>query len=143
MGIRYAGSVNPRRARYWYAGTDALKPGYAMALDLSATPGTAKTSLGNVIAKPATANLSAFAGFVAEKKTGPCFVDLLEPAPGVPVYIYTKANMTKNVTGLGLADGSYALAAHADSTLNLALVAVAAETYDSSVTEAFKWAVMK
>lgn len=143
MSIRYAGQVAPQPVRYWYAGTDELKPGYAMCLDLSASPGVEKTSLGKVVTKPATANLTAFAGFVAEKKTGPCFVDLVPPIPGQAYEVHTNANMTKNVTGLAPQDASYALAAHSDSALNLPLCAVAAETHDSSVTPANKWVVMK
>jgi hypothetical protein len=114
-----------------------------MCHDLSATPGTLKTSLGNVVTKPATANLTAHAGFVAEKKTGPCFVDLVELQRGMAYEVYTKANMTKNVTALAPGDGEWALVAFSDATLNLPVVAVAAETHDSGTTRANKWVVVK
>lgn len=143
MGIRYAGQVEPRRQRYWYAGTDVLLPGYTMCLDVAAPAGSLKTSLGKVITKPATANLACFVGFVAEKKTGPCFVDVVEPSPGAAYQAFTDANMTAGVTALAPQNGSYALAAFADATLNLPLCAVALETVDTDTNNANKWVLMK
>lgn len=142
-GTRYAGRVELERARYYYGGTDQLLEGYALCFDLSATPGTNKDSLGMKVTKPATANLAAFAGIVAEKKKGPNFVDVWFPQPGQPVRAYTHANMTAGTTGLGVANADYGLVAHSDSALNLPLVGVALETADTSTTAANKWVLFK
>ena len=85
---RYGGGVVPSLRKHWYAGTDALLPGYAMCYDESAANAAATAEnvrLGNVVAKPATANLFAFAGIVAPGAgiTGPGYV-MLTALTGLP-----------------------------------------------------------
>jgi hypothetical protein len=137
------GSVDANLRTLWYIGTDTLQEGYALCYDQDATTDNAdpKLRLGSAVEKPATANLNAFAGLVAPQsagKTGPCWVDVIVPTRNQIVTAYTKANATAWSTALAPANASYALAAHADATLNLPLVAVACETHDSSTTEANK-----
>jgi hypothetical protein len=127
----------------YYAGTDVLKTGYALAFDTAASLSATdpKTRLGNQVIKPATANLFAFAGLVAPQSdglTGPCNVDIFIPRKGSFAVAWTHANATAYSTALGLANGSYGLVSFADATLNLGLVALAAETVDTSATAAVK-----
>lgn len=127
----------------WYAGTDKLVQGYALAYDVAATQVATdpKTRLGNQVVKPATANLFAFAGVVAPQSdglTGPCYVDIFIPRKGSFAKAFTHSNMTAFTTALGLANNDYGLVTFADATLNLGLVALAAETVDTSGTAATK-----
>lgn len=132
--------------RVWYSGTDQLEVGYALAYDVAALVGSAaasqKQQRGVQVTKPATANLFAFAGIVSIKpdRVGPCWVDIITPAgtKGEHVLARTKINATAYTTALGLVNDDYALGAFADATLNFGLVAIAAETADTSATAAVK-----
>ena len=138
-------NANPRleTKKVWYSGTDVLYKGYALCYDVAASAGTEKTSLGRQVVQPATANLMAFAGIVQDGEVqGPAFVTIAVPRRGEFLDVYTKANATAFATALAPADGSYALAAHSDATLNLPMVAVAAETANTSVTAANKPAML-
>lgn len=141
--VQFAGGQKTNKKWVYYAGSDIIQPGYALCYDTAATKNASdpKTALGNQCVKPATAHLNAFAGVVAPGRKdiqGPCMVEILTPKPGEYVEALTKANMTLATTVLGPADASYALAAKTDATFNLAAVAKAAETHDSSTTEAKK-----
>lgn len=132
----------------WYAGADVLQKGYALAYDVAATVAATdpKTRLGNQVVKPATANLFAFAGLVADGsagKQGPCFVDIIEPEPGAFADAFMNINATAFTTALGLVNGSYALGAFADATLNFGLVGIATVTQDTSGAAALVASGMK
>jgi hypothetical protein len=127
----------------YYAGTDKLVAGNALAWDVAANIADTdpKKRLGNQVVKPATANLFAFAGIVAPQSdgiTGPANVDIFIPRKGSFVTAWTHANMTAFTTALGLANNDYGLVTFADATLNLGLVAIAAQTVDTSGTAAAK-----
>jgi len=140
--VQYNARSQPNRKKVWYAGTDQLDVGYNLDYDVAATKDATpvKTALGNQVVKPATANLNAYAGVVAVKppSAGPCYVEIFVPEKGECCEALCNANATAFTTVLGPQDGSYALAAKADSTFNLAAVAKAAETADTSVTAANK-----
>jgi hypothetical protein len=130
----------------YYSGTDTLSAGYALCYDqaASATATDPKARLGAQVVKPATANLSFFAGVVAESsagRVGPCFVDIVVPMSGQIVAAYCNSNSTIATTLLAVQNGQYSLAAQA--TLSAAtlptLVGVAAETADTSGTAANKY----
>ena len=130
---RYAGGVVPKTRYHYYAGTEALLPGYAMCFDTAAANAAAteeQSRLGNLVTKPATANLTAFAGIVAPGSgiTGPGYVKLIVPERGTCVDAFVGSNTTVNATALAPTDGQWYLAAHSDATLNLNMVASAMET---------------
>ncbi|KKM19709.1 hypothetical protein LCGC14_1652840 [marine sediment metagenome] len=137
----------PNPKHYWYAGTDQLEVGYAMCIDVAATKGILKTSLGRQVTKPATANLMHFAGVVMSACKGPCQVKLAIPDRNYMGEVFTKANMVKDVTVLGPVDALYSLAIKLDdhnatpattTGHNLPSVALALETVDTSSTAANK-----
>ena len=135
---RYGGGVVPSLRKHWYAGTDALLPGYAMCYDESAANAAATAEnvrLGNVVAKPATANLFAFAGIVAPGAgiTGPGYVTLIEPRQGICVDAFSDIDTVKGATALGVANGSYGLTTPTDDQFKEAFVATAMET-DATLT---------
>ena len=128
---------------YWFSGTDTLQAGYNLCFDVAASPTATdpRDRLGNIVIKPSTASLNAYAGVVAPQsggKTGPCFVDVITPKAGRFTTAYCNANATAFSTALKPQDASYALAAHSDSTLNLPMMGLAAETADTSSTAANK-----
>ena len=137
----------PNPKHYWYAGTDQLEVGYAMCIDVAATVGSLKTSLGRAVTKPATANLMHFAGVVMDACKGPCQVKLAIPDRNFMGEVFTKANMVKDATILGPANAVYSLAIVLDdhnatpaarTGHNLPSVAVALGTVDTSGTAANK-----
>jgi hypothetical protein len=135
---RYAGGVVPRKRHHYYAGTDVLLPGYAMCYDVDAANAAAteeKSRLGNLVTKPATANLYAFAGIVAPGAgiTGPGYVELVEPRQGVCVDAFSDIDTVKGATALGVANGSYGLTTPTDDQFNETFVATAMET-DATLT---------
>lgn len=123
---------------FWYAGTDQLEVGYGMCIDIAAAKGNLKTSLGRQVTKPATANLMHFAGFVTARVKGPAQVRLNIPNRNFIGEVFTKSDMTKDVTVLAPANGAYSLATVTDSGFNLTAVALAMETVDTSSTAANK-----
>lgn len=145
----YSGGSHPRKIVKMYFGTDTLLEGYAMCYDQDATADDSEDGLGQAIEKPATANLNAFAGFVAAESDG-----VVGNALGVEVVLnartldetviaFTDANMTAWTTLLAPQDDSYALAAHSDSGANIPLVAIAAETANTDSTNANKRVAFK
>lgn len=143
---QYMGSGQNDTKIVYYAGTDTLSTGYALCYDVAASVGATdkKLELGTKVIKPATENLMAFAGVVHPESSG-CstgWVKIIVPKRGVFCDVYTKADATAFTTALAPDDASYALAAHSDSTLNLPMVAVAAETADTSSTAATKKAML-
>lgn len=131
----------PNPKHYWYAGTDQLEVGYAMCIDVAASVGSFKTSLGRQVTKPASTNLMHFAGVVTDARKGPCQVKLAIPDRNYIGKVFTKADMTKDTTILGPAATEYSLAAVTDdhngtpadrTGHNLPSVAVALETANTS-----------
>ena len=145
--IQIKNDSRPNPKFYWYAGSDQLEVGFAMCLDVAATVGTKKTSLGRQVTKPATANLMHFVGTVMDACKGPCQVKIALPSRNYIGEVFTKANMVKDAKILGCIDGQYHLVLVLDddnSTAanrtghNLPSVAVALITVDTSSTAANK-----
>jgi|SRR6056297_538526 len=136
ISSQIAGNPNLALKTVYYTGSDTLLKGYAVCYDQDATIGTDKTSRGNAVEKPATANLNAFAGIVQQKVTGPAFVEIAVPRRGDHLQVFCDADATAYTTALAPQNDSYALAAHTDATLNLPMVALAAETADTDTTNA-------
>lgn len=143
--FQQAGQPQYNTKYVYYSGSDTLYTGYALCYDDATADsdfaGAPKTTLGIEVVQPATAVLNLFAGVVhpdSDGVEGPAWVRIITPTPGEPCVMYTKANATKFATALAPANGSYALAAHSDSGLNLPYVALAGETADTSTTEANK-----
>ena len=129
----YCGEEAPKKI-VWYAGTDTLVAGDAVCYDVAATVDATdrKKALGSQVIKPATANLLAFAGVVAEApgKVGPCQVTIYTPKRGAFAKALVVTGTTAFVSVLTAADASYALAVHTheETYLNVGFVALAAET---------------
>ena len=145
--IQIKNDSRPDPRHFWYAGSDQLEVGYAMCLDVAASVGTKKTSLGRQITKPATANLMHFAGVVMSACKGPCQVKLAIPDRNYIGEVFTKADMVKDTTILAPEDAAYSLALVLDdhngtpaarTGHNLPSVAVALITVDTSSTAANK-----
>jgi hypothetical protein len=127
----------------YYSGTATLKSGEVLAFVNTATTTDAdpRLRLGVQVTDPAAANLKLFAGIVAPDSdgvTGPCYVSLIVPKRNQIVPAFTKINATALTTALGLVAAQRQLGAFVDATTNEGLVAIAAETADTSVTAAVK-----
>lgn len=140
-GISRDGMQEPKVKKVYYAGTDTLYTGYALAYDVSASlTDYTKTGFGRQVVKPATANLNCFAGVVAPSSNGfagPGWVDVIVPDPGtiVTVYLNASADTTAFTSRLQLIDGSYGFTKGVDSTMNVQLTTLLAlETYNSTAT---------
>lgn len=133
---------NDENTRWVYlTETDTMATGYALCYQQDATENgtTASDRLGTTVEKPETANLGMFAGVVHHESdgvVGPGWVKVNVPSPRRAVEAFTDANMTVMTTGLSAQNDSYALAAHTDATLNIALVAVAGVTENTDTTNA-------
>jgi hypothetical protein len=142
-----ASNNNQTIEQVFYAGTATLKAGEAVAYDLDDTnaPVTSttldrKNLRGRRVVDPATAVLGMFAGLVDEGSagiTGPAYISIVKPRRGDVVQAFTKSNMTKGSTVLGITNaGARSLVTSADATFNVDMVAIAMETKDTSTTAA-------
>ncbi len=89
MGLaQYDAQSSVRGNRFYFSGTSKLRKGQVLCYDLSAskTTGDPNTRLGAQVVDIAAsaANKNAIAGIVDSDagKTGPCYVELLQPLPG-------------------------------------------------------------
>ncbi len=137
--------------RVYYEGTDTLKKGYCLCYNWDTTDNIhgvngATGAAGSTTAegyqnegkyirveKPATDNLHAFAGVVANDNiTGPCWVDIYTPDGGVvPVYTSADTSGATTPTALYITNASYV--ATSTSTDNK-LIGYAFEKVDRSTT---------
>ncbi len=93
MGVaQYNASQDIKTTRKYFVGTTALRKGQILHYVENATLAESDTSApdvknrrGNAVEVPTTENLAYFAGVVSDSdagKTGPCFVELLQPQQG-------------------------------------------------------------
>jgi len=134
---------------FWYEGTDTLLGGYLLCANTDAnkaansdvTPATdvqtsadANEERVNRVEKPATGNLNAFAGVVAEGQEnldGPCEVQLIVPMKALSsCNIYTTEACTAGTTLLSVVAGSYIAGGIGEGPI----IAKALQTVDRSTT---------
>lgn len=99
-----------KRIAAYYGGTEKL-PSFAALMCYTDAP-TVASQLGFEVAKPATANLQYFAGFLAagsQGKQGPCNVELIAGGAGVNAYV--GSNTVKNSTIIAPQNGQWYAAA--------------------------------
>jgi len=120
MDVQY--SMNPPEPKtriVWYEGTDELHTGYGLCFNFDYGTAASKDASRLVRAeKPATANLSHFAGVVMpnhDGAVGPCFVEVAYDGAGD---VYTNQNCSGS-WGIRLypVDASYALGAEASTAI--------------------------
>jgi phage baseplate assembly protein gpV len=84
--VNYSATQDVRVVRRYYSGTNTLRKGQILHYDQAATKTATdvNTRLGSQVTDVAAANIKYFAGVVDGDagKVGPCFVELLQPAPG-------------------------------------------------------------
>lgn len=148
----YRGFERPGRRKVYFDGgasSDQLEVGYLLCYKHNATVRDTTTdpadTFGVTVTKPATANLPLPAGIVAVRpKKGAGWVEVFDLAE---CGRFVKAMLKVNATGLdtnpaattlGAVNGQYEIGSFADSTVNLAMLGVAVETHNSSVTPAVK-----
>lgn len=144
--LPYRGFERPAIKRVYFDGgasSDQLEAGYLLCYKHSATvrtsPSSPSDTFGVTVTKPATANLALPAGIVVNRKKGAGWVDIYDISDsGKFVVAYLKVNATALTTALGAVNGQYEIGSFADATLNLAMLGLACETHDSSVTPALK-----
>ena len=134
-GVQFEGASAPKKKRVYYSGTDALLVGYNLCYDhLAPVTGDKKLQMGAECVKPATANLSMYAGVVLNAITGPGFVEIATADAGEFVTALTKAAAaTQGTQALGPVNGEYWLAVTASATV---AQFTNGENVDTSVTEA-------
>lgn len=131
------GQLGLNLERVWYDGTVTLRRGFVMCFVHNATKNNAdpKLRLGRQVTQPATANLSLFAGIVAEESdgvTGPCWVTLVRPGIGQACDALVVVNATVATTPLQPVNGAWSLGT---ATFGIATIAVAGETEDTSAQD--------
>lgn len=150
----YEGELSPTKKWVYYAGSDALEPGYALCYDVAASKSATdnKDKLGIKVLQPATANLMAFAGFCVNSSSGAGWIQVYVPTPGVMLEAFCNVNATAFTTMLGLQNAAYSLVAISDpssysdgdiDTLLRNMVCLAAETANTSSTAANKYVMFK
>lgn len=140
MEPSFQGRNTPDQIWVYYSGTDALKEGYLLCFKNDATvDGTTNTDRwGTTAVKPATANLMFPAGIVVNAITGPGWVRVHRLRRGDNVKAQVKANATSGSTLLGGVNNQYELGSIAQSGADLAVIALAIVTADTSSTAALK-----
>jgi len=134
------------RKRVYYTGSDVLKNGHALCYDrdnitaVSRSDGSTAIAAANAsyaraiyVEKPASGNLSNFAGIVAESsettEAGPRWIDIIEPTGGL-IEVFTEENCTMGTTMLSVKPDSYVFGGASEGLP----VALAHQTVDRSTT---------
>jgi len=128
----------------YYTGTDTLKPGYALCYDRDTI--TAENAAGTALAaisssygrhtwveKPASGNLHNFAGIVGpgqQMMAGPCWVEIIQPQPGLVIDVFSDISCTANTTWLTVQPASYYIGGAGEGQI----IGVALQTVDRSST---------
>ena len=143
----YRGFERPGRKKVYLSSdraADQLEKGYLVCYKNTATvrtsPGDPNDTFGVTVTRPATANLMLPAGIVAVRpEKGEGWIEVYDlNEVGTFVEAMLKVNATALTTALGGADGQYEIGSFTDATLNLAMIGLACETHNSSVTPAVK-----
>ena len=128
----------------YYTGSDTLKPGYALCYDRDTI--TAENAAGTALVatassygrhswveKPASGNLHNFAGIVGpgqQMMAGPCWVEIIQPLPGLVIDVFSDISCTANTTWLTIQPASYYIGGAGEGLI----IGIALQTVDRSST---------